>query len=69
MNVAQKIRMVLGAKNMNLSQLAKLLNTSQSNLWKKMDRDNFSDKEIAEISEVLGVKVDFHFIMEDGTKI
>lgn len=67
--MAEKIRMLLAKKDMKLTQLAELLGTSQPNLWKKMKRDNFSEKELLEIAEVLGVKYEANFILEDETKI
>lgn len=67
--MAEKIRMLLAKKDMKLTQLAELLGTSQPNLWKKMKRDNFSEKELVEIAEVLGVKYEANFILEDDTKI
>ncbi|MEY9975705.1 helix-turn-helix domain-containing protein [Lysinibacillus sp. RC79] len=67
--MAEKIRMLLAKKDMKLTQLAELLGTSQPNLWKKMKRDNFSEKELLEIAEVLGVKYEASFILEDETKI
>lgn len=69
MAMAEKIRMLLAKKNKNLTELAELLDTSQPNLWKKMKRDNFSEKELVEIAEVLGVKYEANFISDDGTKI
>ncbi|MFJ8100445.1 helix-turn-helix domain-containing protein [Lysinibacillus sp. NPDC096212] len=67
--MAEKIRMLLAKKDMKLTQLAELLGTSQPNLWKKMKRDNFSEKELLEIAEVLGIKYEANFILEDETKI
>lgn len=55
-------------KEMKLSELAALLNTSQSNLSNKLKRDNFSEKELQEIAEVLDVELDIRFILKDGTK-
>ncbi len=34
-----------------------------------MKRDNFSEKELVDIAEVLKVKYEVNFITEDGTKI
>jgi len=67
--MAEKIRMLLAKENKNLTELAELLGTSQPNLWKKMKRDNFSEKELIEIAEALGVKFEANFVYEDGTKI
>lgn len=69
MSMAEKVRMLLAKEDKNLTELAELLGTSQPNLWKKMKRDNFSEKELVEIAEVLGVKYEANFICDDGTKI
>lgn len=69
MSMAEKIRMLLAKKDKNLTGLAELLGTSQPNLWKKMKRDNFSEKELVEIAEAMGVEYVASFICEDGTKI
>ena len=69
MGMAEKIRMLLAKEDKNLTELADLLGTSQPNLWKKMKRDNFSEKELNEIADVLEVKYEANFICDDGTKI
>ena len=68
-NGATKIKMLLAAKGMNMKGLAELLETSQPNLSNKMKRENFSEKELQEIAEKLGAKVEINFVLEDGTRI
>jgi len=69
MGMSEKIRMLLAKEDKNLTELAELLGTSQPNLWKKMKRDNFSEKELIEIAKAMGVKFEASFVYEDGTKI
>lgn len=69
MAMTEKIRILLIKKGMTASQLAGKLGTSQPNLSKKMKRDNFSEKELKEIAEVLEVKFEGFFFLEDGEKI
>lgn len=64
-----KIKMVLVKKGMNVVQLAELLGTTPQNLYKKFKRDNFSEKELVEIANVLGIKFEGFFFLEDGDKI
>lgn len=64
-----KIKMVLVKKGMNVVQLAELLGTTPQNLYKKFKRDNFSEKELVEIANVLEVKFEGFFFLEDGDKI
>lgn len=69
MAMAEKIKILLVKKKITVTQLAELLGTSQSNLSKKMKRDNFSEKELVEIAKVLGIKYEGFFFLEDGDKI
>ncbi|MFJ7371573.1 helix-turn-helix domain-containing protein [Lysinibacillus sp. NPDC098008] len=69
MSMTEKIKIVLVKKKMTITQLAEALETSQSNLSKKMKRDNFSEKELEQIAEVLGIGYEANFILEDGTKV
>jgi len=67
--MAKKIKVLLAIKEMTMSDLAESIGTSQPNLSNKLKRDNFSEKELVEIAEVLGVRFEANFILEDGQKI
>jgi len=69
MSMAKKIKMLLVEKEINLSQLAEMIGTTQPNLSNKIRRDNFSEKELIEIAEVLNVKYEANFVLEDGRTI
>lgn len=69
MSMAKKIKILLAEKEMNMSDLANLLNTSQPNLSKKMKLDNFRENELLEIAELIGVTYEAKFILEDGRTI
>jgi len=69
MSMTEKIKIVLVKKKMTVTQLAEALGTSQSNLSKKMKRDNFSEKELEGIAEALGIEYEASFVLEDGTKV
>lgn len=69
MSSARKIKMLLAANESNMKDLAEKLGTSQPNISNKMKRDNFSEKELEEIAEVFGAKLEINFLLEDGTKI
>lgn len=65
--MAEKIKILLIKKgNMSLTDLAKLLNTSIQNLSNKMKRDDFSEKELVKIAEVLNCEFKGSFIMKDS---
>lgn len=56
-NVCKIIKHQLVEKDLKVSDLARLLNTSYQNLDQKMKRDNFSEKEMVEIAEVLKLQL------------
>lgn len=50
---AKKIKIMLAVRELTVVRLAEKLDTIPSNLYNKFKRDNFSEKEILEICEVL----------------
>ena len=50
-------------KDLKVSDLARLLNTSYQNLDQKMKRDNFSEKEMSQIADVLNL--DLKILLEN----
>ena len=48
----------LADKDLKVSDLARLINTSHQNLSQKLKRDNFSEKEMMEIAEALEMKLE-----------
>lgn len=67
--MAKKLKMLMIEKDITISELAEKMNTSQPNLSNKLKRDNFSENELNQIAEVLNVKYEANFILEDGRKI
>ena len=57
MAMSEKIKIVLLKRKLTVTSLAKALGMSQSNLSNKLSRDNFSEKELAEIAEAFGISV------------
>jgi transcriptional regulator with XRE-family HTH domain len=70
MGMAQKIRILMVKQdNITEAELARRLGQSPSNFNGKMKRDNFSEKELREIAEVLGCGLEINFIdSETGEK-
>jgi IS30 family transposase len=63
MSMVQKIRILLvKTNNMTEAELARRLNNTPSNFNQKMKRDNFSERELREIGDVLGCDVKISFI-------
>ncbi|WP_302760162.1 helix-turn-helix domain-containing protein [Christensenella hongkongensis] len=53
MAAAKKIKMLLVEREMTLTDLSKLLNKSLSTMSGKMARDNFSEKDLKQIADIL----------------
>lgn len=66
---AEKIKIILGRKGMNITDLANLMETSPQNLHNKMKRNNFNEKEMKAIAKALNCEIEINFITEDGNKI
>lgn len=69
MVMAKKIKMLMVEKDITISELAEKMGTSQPNLSNKLKRDNFSENELNQIAEVLEVKYEANFVLDDGRKI
>lgn len=54
---AKIIKHSLVEKDLKVSDLARLLDTSYQNLDQKLKRDNFSEKEMLQIADALGLKL------------
>ena len=65
--MAEKIKILLIKTKMNVVQLAKAKNTSPQNMYNKLSRDNFTIKELQEIADITGAKLEINFVIErDG---
>jgi hypothetical protein len=63
MGMAKQIRLLLVKQgNTTEAELARKLRTSPANFYQKMKRDNFSEKELREIGDVLGCDVKIIFV-------
>lgn len=69
MAMTEKIKILLVKKNMSAAALAKALGTTSANLYNKFKRDNFSEKELIEIANVIGCKYEGNFLLDNGDKI
>lgn len=67
--MAEKIKILLVKKKMSTADLATKLDVTPQNLYNKFKRDNFSEKELVHIAQVLNVKYEGFFILDDGDKI
>ncbi|MFG6332448.1 MAG: helix-turn-helix transcriptional regulator [Lachnospiraceae bacterium] len=65
LTMGEKIKIMLKRRNMTLAQLAEKTGQSRQNMSNKMSRDNFSEKELLTIADVLGCTYRAGFIMND----
>lgn len=68
MSMALKIKMILLERNMTIKQLSEKLGYKGNNLYNKLDRDNFSEKELHAIADVLNCNYDGIFTFKDTGK-
>ena len=69
MAMASKIRILLIERNMKIKDLAQMLGYSGNNLSNKLRDDNFSEKELRKIAELLDCDFDATFTLRDTGKI
>ena len=70
LTIGEKIKIILSRRNMTLADLATKTGQSRQNMSNKMNRDNFSEKEIHEIAKALNCTFETTFVMNDtGEKV
>lgn len=69
LTMGEKVKIILNRRNMTMSQLAEILGQSRQNISNKMTRDNFTEKELAEIAEALNCTYTATFTMNDTGEI
>lgn len=65
LTIGEKIKVLLGRREMTLAQLAESTGQSRQNLSNKMSRDNFSEKDLQEIAEALNCTYKISLVMND----
>ena len=68
MGMANKIRILSIERNMKIKDLAEQLGYSGNNLSNKLKTDNFSEKELLKIAEILDCDYKAFFVMRDTGK-
>ena len=63
--MTEKIKIILVKRGMKTTDLAKKLNCTPSNLYDKYKRNNFSEKELIEIGNILDCDFIGKFKMRD----
>lgn len=67
--MGEKIKVLLNRKNMSVQDLADLLGQTRQNVNVKLKKDNFSEKDLKQIAELLDADFEGFFFLKDGTKI
>ncbi|MDR1324462.1 MAG: helix-turn-helix transcriptional regulator [Treponema sp.] len=61
----EKIKIIMGRRRITISDFAKKIGQSPQNMSNKMNRDNFSEKELKEIATALDCTFETVFKMND----
>ena len=71
MSMVEPIRIALVKRgNLSESELARRMGISPQNLHNKMNRDNFTESDLRQIAEALGLQLEISFIVPaTGVKI
>ena len=71
MGMAVKVKMLLAARGMTISELAEKIEpkTTAQNIGAKLKRDNLTEKDLQAIAKVCNVTFEGSFIFEDGKRI
>lgn len=70
MTTTEKIKLLKDRCGLNLGELAEKAGTTRQNLNNKFGRNNFYEKEIRELGDVMGYDVEITFInRETGERI
>lgn len=65
MSMTEKIKIMLVKRKMSAVDLAKILKCSPTNIYNKLKRDNFSEKELNQIADILNCDFKGTFVMRD----
>jgi len=65
MSMTEKIKIMLVKRKMSAVDLAKVLECSPTNVYNKLKRDNFSEKELTQIADILNCDFKGLFVMRD----
>lgn len=65
MSMTEKIKIMLVKRKMSTVDLAKYLDCTPTNIYNKMKRDNFSEKELTQIADILNCDFKGTLVMRD----
>lgn len=65
LSMGEKIKVILGRRNMTLGELAEKTGQTRQNLSNKLRRDNFTEKELQRIAAALQCTYHAGFVLDD----
>lgn len=68
-DITKKVKMLLVEFGLNVTQTAKMIETSQPNLSKKLNNNSLSIADLEKIAEGVGAELEVNFVLKDGRKI
>ena len=69
MTVAEKIDIIRKRQKLQYADIAERTGQTRQNLSNKMNRGNFTEKDIYALAQALGCDVEITFTLPDGTRI
>lgn len=69
MTTSEQIRVLCVRSGISLSELARRINQTPQNFNAKLKRNTISQKELAQIAEVLDSHYEHYFVLPSGEKI
>lgn len=66
LSFAEQVRIIAKRENKSVDEIAGLLKMSRQNFWQQMNRDNFREKDMLKIAEVLDCTVNIELKQNDG---
>lgn len=65
LSMGEKIKVILGRRNMTLGELADRTGQTRQNLSNKMSRDNFTEKDLQKIAAALDCTYKAELVLND----
>ena len=69
MDIAEKIRILAIKQKISVAEIAERSNQSNSNLYNKMNRNDFKMSELQRIADAVGVGLEINFVLPNGEKL
>lgn len=64
--MSEKIKLVMVKRNMNGKQLAEKMGCTPSNVYNLLKKDDWSEKQLAQVAEILDCRFDANFVLNDS---